>query len=55
MGTRANFVWVPNVDEAWLDSSNAGTYVARDATSLTPAGIDYLAGKLAAFVRQAVP
>ncbi len=55
MGTRANFVWVPNVDDAWFNDSNASQYLARDATTPTPAGIDLLAGKFADFVRQAVP
>lgn len=55
VGTRANFVWVPNVDEAWLNDANAAQYLSRDATTPTPAGIDYLADRLAAFVRQAVP
>ena len=64
VGTRTNFVWVPNVDEPWLTGTgtvastrgdgNADQYISADITHPTPAGIDYLAGKLAEFVKQAV-
>lgn len=64
VGTRANFIWVPNVDEPWLTGTgtvsrprgdgNADQYISADITHPTPAGIDYLAGRLADFVKQAV-
>lgn len=64
VGNRANFIWVPNVDEPWLTGTgtvastrgdgNADQYISADITHPTPAGIDYLAGKLADFVKQAV-
>ncbi len=56
VGSRTNFYWVPNYDEPWITGSgNAGTprgdgnadfYVSADTTHPTPAGIDYLAGKM---------
>lgn len=65
VGTRTNFVWVPNVDEPWLTGTgtvasprgdgNADQYISADVTHPTPAGIEYLAGRLADFIRQAVP
>ena len=64
VGTRANFIWVPNADEPWLTGTgtvastrgdgNADQYISADITHPTPAGIDYLAGKLAEFIKQAV-
>ncbi|MBL8307008.1 MAG: SGNH/GDSL hydrolase family protein [Rubrivivax sp.] len=64
VGTRANFIWVPNVDEPWLTGTgtvsrprgdgNADQYISADITHPTPAGIDYLAGRLADFIKQAV-
>ena len=54
-GTRSNFYWVPNVDEAWLNPGNVGQYISADVTHPKPAGIEYLAGKLTAFIKQAVP
>lgn len=64
VGSRSNFYWVPNVDEAWLTGTgnagspagngNADIYISADVTHPTPAGIEYLAGKLNSFIRQAV-
>ena len=65
VGTRANFYWVPNAEEPWITgngnvaqpngSGNADLYISSDRTHPTPAGIEYIAGKLAAFIKQAVP
>jgi lysophospholipase L1-like esterase len=64
MGTRSNFIWVPNVDEAWISGSgnvsapngtgNADLYISADATHPTPAGIEFIAGRLAAYIKTSV-
>jgi lysophospholipase L1-like esterase len=64
MGTRSNFIWVPNVDEAWLTGSgtvaqpkgdgNSDQYRAADGTHPSPAGIEFLAGKMATFIKTSV-
>lgn len=61
VGARSNFIWVPNVDDAWLTGTgnagapkgdgNADTFVSADTTHPTPAGIEYLAGKLSDFIK----
>ena len=63
VGTRSNFIWVPNVDEPWLTGTgtvasprgngNADEYISFDGTHPTPAGIEFLAGKMATFIKQA--
>jgi lysophospholipase L1-like esterase len=63
MGTRSNFIWVPNVDDAWISGTgnvsapngtgNADLYISADVTHPTAAGIEYLAQKLAAFIASA--
>ena len=56
VGQRSNFIFVPNSEEAWfVDGGNALQYISADRTHPTPAGIDYLAGKLAAFIKSTVP
>ena len=50
---RPNFIHVPNVEEGWFVDGGAVQYISADRTHPTPAGIDYLAGKLAAFIKAA--
>jgi lysophospholipase L1-like esterase len=64
VGSRSNFTWVPNVDDLWLTGTgtvamptgngNSDLYLSSDGTNPSAAGIEYLAGKLAAFIKQAV-
>ena len=63
VGTRTNFIWVPNVDDSWLTGTgnagspkgdgNADAYVSADTTHPTPAGIEYLAEKFRESVKNA--
>lgn len=54
VGSRRNFVFVPNVDEGWLNAGNAGLYIGSDATHPTAAGIEMMAARLAGFIRASV-
>ncbi len=64
VGSRINFYWVPNMDERWITGTgnagrpagdgNADIVVSADTMHPTPAGIEFIATKLAEFIRLTV-